>query len=353
MSDDQGVAVGVIGFGHWGINHLRNFDSLGALRACCDVDPAACERAAALFPAVTVLQSPEELLAEPGIDAVVVATPAVTHGKLARQALDAGKHVLVEKPLCLDVAEAEDLRDHAKQCGRTLMVGHLLLYHPAFRAVQELVASGTLGPLRYLYSNRLSLGKVRREENALWSFAPHDISMILALTGGLPDSVMATSDHYLSDDIADTTMSHLTFPEKIQAHIFVSWLHPFKDHRMVVVAERGMVAFDDVLGGPDKVRLYRHDVGWDGDVPLVTKAEAEAVPYGSGEPLRAECQAFIDAVASGTPPPSDGAEGVRVLKVLQACQQAIHTGERVVMAELEEQWSSGRLATLGSRDGSG
>ena len=208
------------------------------------------------------------------------------------------------------------------------MVGHLMLYHPAFRAVAKLADSGAIGRIRYIYSNRLNLGRIRREENALWSFAPHDISMILALTGEMPKWVSATGGHYLSSDIADTTLSKLEFSNGVQAHIFVSWLHPYKDHRLVVIAENGMVAFNDTLDGPDKVLLYRHAVGVENDIPTVSRADAEPVAYGDDEPLRLECQTFLEAIAGGAPPPSSGDEGMRVLQVLDACQRAIDSGTR-------------------------
>jgi len=264
-----------------------------------------------------------KIIIDEEIDAVVISTPAATHGKLVRQALDAGKNVFVEKPLCLDVAEAETLRDLAKSRRLTLMVGHLLLYHPAFRAVKEFVDGGNLGRLRYIYSNRLSLGKIRKEENALWSFAPHDISMILSLANRMPERITATGGQYLHVGVADTTLSHLNFSDNLQAHIFVSWLHPFKDHRMVVIGDQGMVAFNDAAHGEEKVLSYPHKLEWNGDIPHVSRAEAEPLPYGSQEPLRLECEAFLDAIRTGKPPPSNADEAVRVLQVLDACQRAI------------------------------
>ncbi len=322
------TGIGVIGTGHWGVNHIRNFETMGNLRAFCDSDADARQKAVGLSANATPYSEVEDLLAAPDVDAVVIATPAGTHGAIVRQALDAGKHVLVEKPLCLDVGEAKLLEEQANELGLVLMIGHLLLYHPGFRAVRDLSSRGTLGDLRYIYSNRLSLGKVRLEENALWSFAPHDISMILALTGAMPTSVMASGGHYLNDTVADTTLSLMTFPGNIQAHIFVSWLHPFKDHRMVVVGDKGMVAFDDVQTGPDKVLVYPHALEWNGNLPVFSR-EGQPVPYADDEPLSCECKAFIDAIEHGHRPPSDAAEGVRVLTVLNACQEAMRLGTKV------------------------
>jgi UDP-2-acetamido-3-amino-2,3-dideoxy-glucuronate N-acetyltransferase len=327
MPDKLNVAV--IGTGYWGKNLLRNFDALNSLYAFCDADDASRSGHEPNYPAARSFKSYADVLADEAVDAVAIATPAATHGALVRQALDAGKNVFVEKPLCLDIEEAEALRDLALARQNTLMVGHLLLYHPAFRAVKEYVASGRLGGLRYIYSNRLSLGKIRKEENALWSFAPHDISMILSLSGKMPEKITATGGHFLHDGVADTTLSHLSFSENLQAHIFVSWLHPFKDHRMVVIGEKGMVAFNDAAQGEDKVLSYPHTLEWNGDIPNVSRAEAEPIPYGAEEPLRLECKAFLDAVKNGTTPPSSADEGVRVLKVLDACQRAITSGTSV------------------------
>ena len=209
------------------------------------------------------------------------------------------------------------------------MVGHLLLYHPAFLALKELVTKGTLGELRYIYSNRLSLGKIRREENALWSFAPHDISMILDLVGEMPEKVMTSGGVYLSPPVADTTLTHLSFRDGVQAHIFVSWLHPYKDQRLVVVGEKAMAVFDDLMAPEDKLLLYRHSVDMAGAIPTVLKAPAERIPFEDCEPLRLECQTFLDAITGKTRPPSDAAEGIRVLQVLQASQRSLTSGGKV------------------------
>ncbi len=321
--------VAVVGTGYWGKNLLRNFNELGVLYAFCDAEESRRAEHAPNYPSAKSYEAYGDILADQNIDAVAIATPAATHGTLVRQALDAGKNVFVEKPLCLDVAEAESLRDLAVSLGLTLMVGHLLLYHPAFRAVRKFVEAGKLGRLRYIYSNRLSLGKIRKEENALWSFAPHDISMILSLARRMPEKITATGGQYLHDGVADTTLSHLSFSDNLQAHIFVSRLHPYKEHRMVVIGDRGMVAFNDAATGAEKVLSYPHMLEWNGDIPNVSKADAVPIPYGTEEPLNLECAAFLDAVVNGTSPPSNADEGVRVLKVLDACQKAITGGKLV------------------------
>lgn len=324
-----GPHIAAIGLGHWGKNLVRNLHGLGVLAAMYDADPEMRARLGAQFPDVSVADSLDAIFEDTTVSSVAIATPAATHGELVDRALDAGKHVFVEKPLCLDIAEAERLSIKARERGQVLMVGHLLLYHPAFRALQAAVEAGRLGKLRYIYSNRASLGKIRREENALWSFAPHDISMILALTGRLPAKVVANGGSYLSSNVADTTLSHLDFDDGLQAHVFVSWLHPYKEQRLVVIGDEAMAVFNDVAGAADKLLVYPHKAGWDGDVPLVSKAEAEPLPYAVGEPLRMECEAFVVAVRDGTPPPSDSEEGIRVLKVLDACQRALTGGDAV------------------------
>ena len=327
--------IGVIGLGHWGANLVRNMHALGALAAMNDAAAPARTKFAAAYPEARLAETADAVLADPAIEAVMIATPAATHGALVKQALAAGKHVFVEKPLCLDVEEARALKAEAARRGRILMVGHLLHYHPAFIALRDAVKSGALGALRYIYSHRLSLGRIRREENALWSFAPHDISMILALVGAMPGRVSAEGAHFLSHGVADTTLSHMTFPGGEQAHVFVSWLHPFKDQRLVVVGEKGMAVFNDVAAGPEKLLRYGHVAGWSGDIPIVTKAEAEPIPYGKEEPLRRECEAFLAAVRGGPVPLSDAAEGIRVLAVLDACQRAL---ECRMPVELKAEW---------------
>lgn len=325
-------AIAAIGLGHWGRNLARNLSALGVLRAMYDADAATRARFAETYPEARAAERLDDVLGDPGIDGIMIASPAATHGEMVRRALDAGKHVFVEKPLCLDVAEANALKRQADHARRVLMVGHLLRYHPAFTALLDAVRAGRLGRLRYIYSNRLSLGKIRREENALWSFAPHDISMILALAGDrLPKQVSATGANYLTDHVADTTLSHMAFDSGLQAHVYVSWLHPYKDQRLVVIGDAGMAVFNDVAAGAEKLLFYPHKAGWDGEVPLVDKAEAEAIPYEEAEPLRRECQAFLDAIAGRAAPPSDAAEGIRVLSVLDACQRSILTGAKVTL----------------------
>lgn len=311
-------AVAVIGCGHWGKNHVRNFHALGALAA---VSEANAELAGQMSETYGVpARGVAAILADPAIAGVVIAAPAEAHAELAIRALDAGKHVFVEKPLALTVAEARGVLAAAQKAGRIVMVGHLLQYHSAFLKLKDMVAAGELGKLQYLYSNRLNLGKIRREENALWSFAPHDISMILALVGDMPTAVRAEGGSYLHEVIADVTTTHLSFPGEVQAHVFVSWLHPFKEQKLVVVGDKAMAVFNDGEPWDRKLLVYPHKIDWRDGVPTPEKAEAQPVALEENEPLRAECQHFLDSIIAGTAPRTDGAEGMRVLSVLEQAE---------------------------------
>jgi len=324
------ATVAVIGSGYWGKNLVRVLAGLGALHLICDTNQAVLERFRTEYPGVATCTSFAEVLAS-GVQAVVIATPAETHFSLASEALLAGKHVLVEKPLALDAKEGRTLADLARERGLTLMVGHLLHYHPAFLALKKLVATGEMGRIDYIYSNRLNMGKIRREENILWSFAPHDISMILALAGEQPERVSAVGGNFLHRRIADVTTTHLDFPSGIKAHVFVSWLHPFKEQKLVVVGERKMAVFDDTLPWPEKLVLYSHRVEIDEHgAPVAAKAPSEPVKLTPHEPLLAECEHFLDCVAQKRPPRTDAQEGLRVLAVLDAAQKSLDAQGRPV-----------------------
>jgi predicted dehydrogenase/acetyltransferase-like isoleucine patch superfamily enzyme len=306
--------IAVIGAGYWGRNLVRNFAALGALAAVTDANPAVAEVQAAEHGVKAC--SLDDVLEDVSIEGVAIAVPAAQHHDVAARALAAGKHVFVEKPLSLRTDEAEALCQSAEDAQRVLMVGHLLQYHPAFLAVRRLVDEGGLGRVQYLYSNRLNLGRIRREEDILWSFAPHDISMILSLVRAEPESVWAVGARYLHQSIADVTTTHLAFPGGERAHVYVSWLHPFKEQRLVVVGDRGMAVFDDSEPWTSKVVVYRHHIAWHEGQPDAVRAEAEPIPLEPEEPLRLECQHFLDCVANGTTPRTDGWEGLRVLRVL-------------------------------------
>ncbi len=309
--------VAVVGCGAWGKNLVRNFSRLGALAAVCDPDEAGRRLATEIAPGVEVSDSLEAALACP---AIAIATPAETHYELARRALLADRDVFVEKPLALTYEQGAELVRLAEEHQRILMVGHVLEYHPAVIRLLELVASGELGRVHYIYSHRLSLGKVRREENILWSFAPHDIAVILRLTGLMPVRVSATGGSYLQPGIADVTVTSLEFADGERAHIHVSWLHPFKEQRLVVVGSRKMASFDDV---GKRLVLYDQRVELHNGTPLPIRHAGDTVPFADDEPLRSECQAFLEAVADRRPPLTDGSSGLRVLEVLEAAQLSL------------------------------
>lgn len=317
--------VAVIGSGYWGKNLVRNFASLNALTMVCDPDPLACANAAQSFPGVLTCADLSEVLENSEIAAVAIAVPAVNHYALVKEALLAGKDVFVEKPLALEVTEGQELVTLAEQTGRILMVGHILQYHLAIQRLKAIIDAGELGKIQYIYSNRLNIGKIRAEENILWSFAPHDISVILLLLGEMPEKASAHGAPYLQHNIADVTMTTLAFPSGVKSHIFVSWLHPFKEQMLVVVGDRMMAVFDDV-SKEQKLVLYPHRIDWIERLPVARKAEGKVVPLEMSEPLREECAHFLECLLTRTKPRTDGEEGLRVLTVLQACQRSLDQG---------------------------
>jgi UDP-2-acetamido-3-amino-2,3-dideoxy-glucuronate N-acetyltransferase len=325
--------VAVIGSGYWGKNLVRNFHQLGALKLICDKNEVLLDQFKEQYPDVKMCLALSDVLTREEIQGVVIATPAETHFAFVREALLAGKHVFVEKPLALTEEDGQQLVGLAEQNQLTLMVGHILHYHPAVIKLKELIESGELGKIRYLYSNRLNIGKIRAEENILWSFAPHDISVILMLLGEMPETVYATGGSYLQHRIPDTTLTALDFPSGVKAHIFVSWLHPFKEQKLVVVGDKKMAVFDDV--SQKKLLLYSHKIEWLQRIPVASKTDAEVVRLGRiGEPLGAECQHFLECIAKEQSPKTDGREGLRVLRVLQASQESLdRNGATIRLAE--------------------
>ncbi|MEZ5321574.1 MAG: Gfo/Idh/MocA family oxidoreductase [Microthrixaceae bacterium] len=318
-SAQPGVAV--VGGGYWGRNLVRTFAELDALVAVVDANPRTARELADRHD--VKVADLAEVLVDGDIDAMVIAAPAADHADLAVAALEAGKHVYVEKPLALTLDDARRVVETASAHSRTLMVGHLLQYHPAFVELASMVGAGRLGTLRYLYSNRLNLGRFRQEENILWSFAPHDLSMILALVGESPDHVEAVGSTFLTDNIPDVTTTHLTFRSGPRAHVFVSWLHPFKEQRLVVVGASAMAVFDDRMPWESKLTLYEHSVDWRDGVPIPVPGDGTAVALEEAEPLRLECEHFLDCVRTGRRPRTDGEEGMAVLEVLDAAQRSL------------------------------
>jgi UDP-2-acetamido-3-amino-2,3-dideoxy-glucuronate N-acetyltransferase len=324
------AAVAVIGSGYWGKNLVRNFFELGALKLVCDKNESILQNLGDQYKGVETCLAVADVFSRDDIEGVVVASPAEMHFSLAREALLAGKNVFVEKPLVLDEAEGEELIAVAGEKNKVLMVGHLLQYHPIFVHLKKLTLSGELGRINYIYSHRLNLGKIRREENILWSFAPHDISMILALAGEEPEAVLTTGGNYLHQKIADVTTTHLEFSSGLRAHIFVSWLHPFKEQKLVVVGDRKMAVFNDTLDWEDKLLLYPHEISWQNNIPVPAKAEPERVQVARAEPLRRECRHFLDCISNGRRPVTDGREGLQVLKILNAGQASLNENGRKI-----------------------
>lgn len=326
---EKNIKMAAIGAGYWGKNLIRNFDALGVLEAICESNPGTLEQFKNQYPHIRGALKLGEVLSDSAIDAISVSTPAETHFELVKKGLMAGKHVFVEKPLCLEPGEGEELVRMARERKLILMVGHLLHYHPVVIKLKELINDGDLGRLQYIYSNRLNLGKIRTEENILWSFAPHDISLILALTGQMPETVSAQGSYFLSKNTADVTVSNLSFPSGVSAHIFVSWLHPFKEQKLVVVGDRSMAVFNDTEP-EDKLLLFPHQIMWKNGMPVPDKKEAIKVEWEKAEPLKEECVHFLHCIADGSSPLTDGNEGLRVLEVLAACQESMYNSGSVV-----------------------
>jgi UDP-2-acetamido-3-amino-2,3-dideoxy-glucuronate N-acetyltransferase len=324
--------IAVVGCGYWGKNLVRNFHELGHLYGLLDADHLHLQSFATQYPAAKIYRNWNDLLDDRELDAVAIATPAETHFKLGTAALTAGKDVFVEKPLALTPKEGMEMVERGRRYNRVLMVGHLLFYHPAVIVMQELLRAGELGALEYIYSNRVSMGKIRREENALWSFAPHDISIILNLVGHLPIQVTAVGGAYLQPNIADVTVSNLLFERGTRAHIFVSWLHPYKEQRLVVIGSKKMLVFEDSRPS-DKLMLFDKQIALSKGVYEVTQPKGVSIEFPQGEPLRLECEHFIESVKSRQNPRTPGENGVDVLRVLHACQRSMQLNGETVQVD--------------------
>ncbi len=336
------IKVGLIGCGAWGKNLLRNFANLPGcvLLSCCDENPKQMEKLRPGYPGVEFTNDHKEIIENPNLDAVVIATPPATHYQLCRAAMLSGKDVFVEKPLVLDTKQGEELVELAEKKKRILMVGHIMEYHAATLKLKEYVDGGELGKIYYLYSTRVNLGMVRDIENALWSFAPHDISMILFLLGEAPVSVTATGECYLQRDkgIEDVVFMNMRFDDGTMAHVHVSWLDPHKERRLTVVGDKKMAVFDDTRSA-EKIWIY--DKGVDTKQDYSTYGEYLSLRFGdvlipqipSTEPLKTECQHFIDCVQNRNAPRSDGRDGLRVSKVLDAAHRSLKAGGSPVKLE--------------------
>jgi predicted dehydrogenase len=327
------VNVAVLGCGYWGPNLIRNFLKLprARLALCCDLNPATLEKVRRQYPGVETTTDPGQVLANPAIEAVAIATPARTHFEVARECLLAGKHVLVEKPLALNVSHAEELVCLARARGRVLMVGHTFEYNAAVRRLKRYIDEGDLGRVYYVYSTRVNLGQVRDDVNAMWNLGPHDFSILIYLLGAMPLRVSARGSSFLQAGIEDVVFADLEFPGGVMAHVHLSWLDPSKVRRMTVVGEEKMVVYDDV-DNEAPLKLYDKAItrlvppdGAFGEFHLRLRAGDILIPrLELREPLEAECADFVESIASGTPPQTDGENGLRVVKVLAAAQASLH-----------------------------
>jgi predicted dehydrogenase len=321
------IRIGVVGLGYWGPNLARNF---AAIEGCellwlCDASPEARERLAASFPSARATGDLDDLLNDPELDAVVLATPVPTHAELAIRVAESGKHCFVEKPLATTAIDAEAAVAAAERAGKILMVGHLLEYHPAVHRLKELLDEGELGDLYYVYGNRLNLGKLRSEENALWSLGAHDVSVVLHLIGEEPSECFAHGESYVRAGVEDVVFCYLRFPSGLSAHLHLSWLDPHKERRLTVVGARRMATFDD-MAVAGKLTVY--DKGFDEDVRswgeyIARSGESFSPRIANAEPLRLECEHFIDCIRSGATPRSDGHSGLRVVRVLERLQRSL------------------------------
>jgi predicted dehydrogenase len=332
-----GISVAVAGVGYWGSNLARNLDDLDGceLTWCCDTDPARREALRSRHPSARLASDLDELLADDDLDAVAVATPVADHAEAARRVLEAGKHCFVEKPLARRAAEARRLCELAAERERVLMVGHLLEYHPGIVTLERLLANGELGDVHYIHSQRLNLGKLRADENALWSLGAHDVSVALALTGELPAEVSARGESYVRDGVEDVVFAFLRFPSGVVAHLHLSWLDPHKERRLTVVGSRRMASFDDMAA---ERKLTVFDKGFDSEAGspddfVARSGESRSPEVGDEEPLRLELAHFLECVGGGARPRTDGESGLRVVTVLEALQRSLAEGGDPVRLE--------------------
>lgn len=330
--------IAVVGAGHWGKNLIRNFEALDCLAAVCDTDPKALESLRRTHPKLALYEDIDTMLQNPEVSALAISTPPASHYALAKKALQADTDIFVEKPLALSCQQAEELVSLAENRKQILMVGHVLNYHPAVIEMKKMMESGEIGKINYIYSNRLNLGRFRTVENILWSFAPHDISVIIDLLKEMPSAVGSQGGSYIHSDIADVTVSWLDFPSGAKAHIFVSWLHPYKEQRLVIIGDKKMVLFDDVKPR-DKLIIYNHEIDWTGRSPSPRPGQGEVRELARAEPLRVECEHFIDCLRTRKAPLTDGREGLRVLSILEACQQSLEERGKAMTIEEKDRKS--------------
>ena len=320
----EGVTLAIVGFGKWGYNHVNTAAKLldHSAITVCDTDEAGRDKLKKISDDINFTTDLSEVIADESINAVIIATPAETHFEIAKKMMEAGKNVLVEKPITLISGEAEELLKIANDKGVILMVGHVLLYHPAVLKIKEMLEEGKLGKLQYIYSNRLNLGTIRSEENILWSFAPHDISVIQFLTDNNPTEVFARGASFLQHQIEDTTLTFMKYPDNVSAHIFVSWLHPFKEQRLVVIGDKGMVVFEDSLPA-EKLKYYKKGFQRVEGVLEKFDHDYEVIEFDNKMPLEEEQKHFFECVADGKQPLTDGQHAIEVLKILEESEKSL------------------------------
>jgi predicted dehydrogenase len=335
---EQQVSIGVVGLGYWGPNLARNFDMLpdAELRWGCDARPEIRERVAARHPGTRFTGELDDLLSDETLDAIVLATPVPTHAELAVRVLDAGKHCFVEKPLAQSAADAERACEAARASGRILMVGHLLQYHPGVNKLKAIADSGELGDIHYIYGNRLNLGQLRAEENALWSLGAHDVSVLLYLADEEPFELNARGESYMREGVEDVVFAFMRFPSGVAAHLHLSWLDPHKERRFTVVGSKRMATFDD-MDLERKVTVY--DKGFDQKADtygeyITRSGDIWSPRVPNDEPLRLECEHFVACVREGRAPLSDGESGLRVVRVLEGLQQSLDETRRAGVARV-------------------
>lgn len=321
--------IAVTGAGYWGKNLVRNFYELGVLKIVCDQNKQTLKKIKQKYPEIQTTESLKNILDDKQIKGIVIATPAVDHYKITKMCLLKNKDVFVEKPLALNLKQAEELVSLGKQKKRILMVGHILHYHPAIIRLKQLIKANSLGKIQYIYSNRLNFGKLRTEENILWSFAPHDISIIIALLSKLPKSVHAHGMAWLNKNVVDSTLTYFKFSRNLVAHIFVNWLNPFKEQKLAVIGSKKMAVFDDQI--EDKLVIYPHKVKWHiGKIPEAKKAKGQIIKLAQIEPLRKECQYFLNCIKTRKKPKTDGTEALKVLKILIACEKSLNANGKLI-----------------------
>ena len=335
MAKKKTYKVCVVGAGNWGKNHIKTFDSLGCLGGIVEKNESLLKKYSVTYPNIKLFKGLSEAIRE-DFDGYTVATPAETHFKITKKLLDQKKHVLVEKPLALNTADAKKLQTLADKNRVNLMVGHVLLFHPAIRKIKDLIAGGKIGRLQYLYSNRLNLGTVRTEENILWSFAPHDISIFQYLIASKPVEIVSRGGAFLQPDVDDTTLTILKYPKNIVAHIFVSWLHPFKEHRLVVIGSQGMLSFED-SAKDKKILFYEKGIDWIKGAPIKRDGPTEAILYDSTMPLTEELRYFINHLNGDKVEIASGQNGVEVLEILERATDSLLRGHGKVIAEKESE----------------